>query len=96
MIRFKQEEFSTLRNICQEWQVEYPGISDNIELFCVLVQIRHKMLMAIPTMDLEELQNHLSETEFVGKKMTEVNNALLEEEKLAKELRIKCVKNLSD
>ena len=54
------------------------------------------MLMAIPNMNLEELQNLLSETEFVGKKMTEVNNALVEEEKLAKELRIKCVKNLSD
>ena len=96
MIRFKQEEFSTLRDICQEWQVECPVISNNSELFGVLVRIRHAMLKEIPTMDLEELQNHLSETEFVGKKMTEVNNALAEEEKLAKELRIKCVKNLSD
>ena len=95
MIRFKQEEFRTLENICKEWQVEYPGISDNNDLFCVLVRIRHEMLKAIPSMNLEELQNHLSETEFVGKKMTEINNALVEEEKLAKELREKCVKNLS-
>ena len=94
MINFTKEEFSTLRNICQEWQVEYPGISDNIELFCVLVQIRHKMLMAIPNMNLEELQNLLSKTEFVGKKMIEINNALSEEIKLTLELREKCVKNL--
>ena len=95
MIRFKQEEFRTLENICQEWQVEYPGISTNDELFSVLCRIRHKMLMAIPTMNLDQLQNLLSKTEFVGKKMTEANNALAEEEKLAKELREKCVKNLS-
>ena len=96
MINFTKEEFRTLHDICQEWQVEYPVITDNDELFSVLCRIRHEMLRAIPTMNLEELQNHLSETEFVGKKMTEVNNALAEEEKLAKELRVKCVKNLSD
>lgn len=45
-------------------------------------------------MNLDQLQNHVSETEFVGKKMTEVNNALVEEEKLTKELREKCIKNL--
>ena len=54
------------------------------------------MFKEIPTMHLEELQNHLSETEFVGKKITEANNALVEEEKLTRELREKCVKNLSD
>ena len=53
------------------------------------------MLRAIPDMNSDELQNHVSETEFVGEKMTEVNKALAEEEKLAKELREKCVKNLS-
>ena len=94
MINFTQEEFRTLENICQKWQVEYPVISDNNELFSVLCRIRHEMLKAIPTMNLEELQNLLSKTEFIGKKMTEVNNALVEEEKLAKELRVKCVKNL--
>ena len=96
MINFTKEEFSTLKNICQEWQVEYPVISNNSELFSVLARIRNAMLKEIPTMHLEELQNHLSETEFVGKKMTEVHDALVEEEKLVKELRIKCVKNLSD
>ena len=96
MINFTQEEFSTLQNICQKWQVEYPVISDNNDLFFVLVRIRHKMLRAIPDMNLDELQNHMSETEFVGRKMTDVNKALAEEEKLTKELREKCVKNLSN
>lgn len=96
MINFTQKDFSTLQEICQKWQVEYPVISDNNELFSVLVRIRHNMLRAIPTMNLEELQNLLSKTEFVGEKMTEVNNALVEEEKLTKELRVKCVKNLSN
>ena len=96
MINFTQEEFSTLKNICQEWQVEPPVTNHNSELFGVLVRIRHAMLKEIPTMDLEELQNLLSKTEFVGGKMTEVNNALTEEIKLEKELREKCVKNLSD
>ena len=95
MINFTQEEFSTLQDICQKWHVEYPVISNNNDLFFVLVRIRHKMLRAIPNMDLDELQNHVSETEFVGKKMTETNKALVEEEKLTKELREKCVKNLS-
>ena len=94
MINFTQEEFRTLENICKKWQVEYPVISDNNELFSVLVRVRHEMLKAIPTMNLNELQNLLSKTEFIGKKMTEANNALVEEEKLAKELRVKCVKNL--
>ena len=96
MINFTKEEFSTLQDICQKWQVEYPVISNNNDLFFVLVRIRHKMLRAIPNMDLDELQNHVSETEFVGKKMTEVNKALVEEEKLTKELREKCIKNLSN
>ena len=95
MINFTQEEWKTLRDICQKWQVEYPVINNNNDLFFVLVRIRHKMLRAIPDMNLEQLQNLLSETEFVGKKMTEANNALVEEEKLTKELREKCVKNLS-
>lgn len=95
MINFTQEEFSTLQDICQKWQVEYPVISTNDELFSVLVRIRHKMVKTIPDMNLNELQNHVSETEFVGEKMTEVNNALVEEEKLTKELREKCIKNLS-
>ena len=95
MLNFKQEEWKTLENICQEWQVEFPVINTNDELFSVLCRIRHEMLMEIPNMNLAQLQNHLSETEFVGKKMTEVNNALVEEEKLTKELREKCVKNLS-
>lgn len=95
MINFTQEEWKTLRDICQKWQVELPAINNNDELFSVLCRIRHTMLKAIPSMNLEELQNHVSETEFVGKRMTEVNNALVEEEKLAKELREKCVKNLS-
>lgn len=95
MINFTQEEFRTLENICQKWQVEYPVISDNNELFSVLCRVRHEMLKAIPNMNLNELQNLLSKTEFIGKKMTEVNNALVEEEKLTKELRVKCVKNLS-
>ena len=95
MINFTKEEFSTLQDICQKWQVELPVISDNNELFSVLCRIRHKMLRTIPSMSLKELQNHVSETEFVGKRMTEVNNALVEEEKLTKELREKCVKNLS-
>lgn len=95
MINFTKEEFSTLRDICQEWQVELPVINNNAELFGVLVRIRHAMLKEIPTMDLEELQNLLSKTEFVGKKMIEVNNALTDEIKLEKELREKCVKNLS-
>lgn len=95
MINFTQEEFSTLQDICQKWQVELPVINNNDELFSILCRIRHEMLKAIPTMNLEELQNHVSETEFVGEKMTEVNKALVEEEKLTKELREKCVKNLS-
>ena len=95
MISFTKEEFRILENICQAWQVELPVINTNDELFSVLCRIRHEMLMEIPNMNLEELQNHVSETEFVGKKMTEVNNALVEEEKLTKELREKCVKNLS-
>lgn len=94
MINFTQEEWKTLRDICQKWQVELPAINNNDELFSVLCRIRHEMLKAIPSMNLEQLQNHVSETEFVGKRMTEVNNALVEEEKLAKELRVKCVKNL--
>ena len=94
MINFTKEEFQTLENICQKWQVELPVISSNDELFSVLCRIRHVMLKAIPNMNLYQLQNHLSETEFVGKKMTEANNALAEEEKLTKELREKCVKNL--
>ena len=94
MINFTKEEFSTLKNICQEWQVELPVINNNAELFGVLVRIRHEMLKEIPTMDLEELQNLLSKTEFVGKKMIEVNNVLTEEIKLTLELREKCVKNL--
>lgn len=95
MINFTKEEWKTLRGICQKWQVELPVINNNDELFSVLCRIRHEMLKAIPSMDLEQLQNHVSETEFVGKRMTEVNNALVEEEKLTKELRVKCVKNLS-
>ena len=94
MINFTKEEFSTLKNICQEWQVELPVINNNSELFGVLVRIRHAMLKEIPTMDLEELQNLLSKTEFVGKKMIKINNALSEEIKLTQELREKCVKNL--
>ena len=94
MINFTQEEWQTLRDICQKWQIELPVINNNDELFSVLCRVRHEMLKAIPNMDLEELQNHVSETEFVGKRMTEANNALLEEKKLAKELREKCVKNL--
>ena len=96
MINFTQEEWKTLRDIRQKWQVEHPVISNNNDLFFVLVQIRHKMLRAIQDMNLDELQNHVSETEFVGKKMTEANKALLEEEKLTKELREKCIKNLSN
>ena len=95
MISFTKEEFRILENICQAWQVELPVINTNDELFSVLCRIRHEMLMEIPNMNLDQLQNHVSETEFVGKKMTEVNNALVEEEKLTKELREKCVKNLS-
>lgn len=94
MINFTKEEFSTLQNICQKWQVEYPIINTNDELFSVLVRIRHTMLKAIPDVSLNRLQNLLSETEFVGKKMTEVNDALVEKEKLTKELREKCIKNL--
>ena len=96
MINFTQEEWKTLQDICQKWQVKYPVISNNNDLFFVLVQARHKMLRAIQDMNLDELQNLLSETEFVGKKMTEANKALVEEEKLTKELREKCVKNLSN
>ena len=95
MISFTQEEWKTLRDICQKWQVELPVINTNDELFSVLCRIRHEMLMEIPNMNLDQLQNHVSETEFVGKKMTEANDALVEEEKLTKELREKCVKNLS-
>ena len=95
MINFTKEEFQILENLCKEWQVELPVINTNDELFSVLCRIRHEMLMEIPNMNLAQLQNHLSETEYVGKKMTEVNNALVEEEKLTKELREKCVKNLS-
>ena len=95
MINFTKEEFSTLHDICQKWQVELPVIHTNDELFSVLCRVRHEMLKAIPTMNLAQLQSLLSETEFVGKKMTETNNALVEEEKLIKELREKCVKNLS-
>ena len=94
MINFTQEEFRTLDNICQEWQVEYSVITDNNELFSVLSRVRHKMLRAIPTMNLNELQNLLSKTKLIGEKMTEANNALVEEEKLTKDLRVKCVKNL--
>ena len=96
MINFTQEEWKTLQDICQKWQVKCPVISNNNDLFFVLVQIRHKMLRAIQDMNLDELQNHVSETEFVGEKMTEANKALVEEEKLTKELREKCVKNLSN
>ena len=96
MINFTQEDLSTLQDICQKWQVKCPIISNNNDLFFVLVQMRHKMLRAIQDMNLDELQNHVSETEFVGKKMTEVNKALVEEEKLTKELREKCIKNLSN
>ena len=95
MINFTKEEFRILENICKEWQVELPVINTNDELFSVLCRVRHEMLMEIPNMNLDQLQNHVSETEFVGKKMTEANNALVEEEKLTKELREKCVKNLS-
>ena len=95
MINFTKEEWKTLQDICQEWQVELPVINTNDELFSVLCRIRHEMLMVIPNMNLEQLQNHVSETEFVGEKMTEANNALVEEEKLTKELTEKCVKNLS-
>ena len=95
MINFTQEEWKTLRDIRQKWHVELPVINNNDELFSILCRIRHEMLKAIPSMNLEQLQNHVSETEFVGKKMTEVNKALAEEEKLTKELREKCVKNLS-
>ena len=96
MINFTKEEFSTLQDICQKWQIEYPVITDNNELFSVLVRIRHEMLKAIPNMNSAKLQSMLSETEFVGKKLTEVNNALVEEEKLTKELREKCIKNFSN
>ena len=96
MINFTQEEWKTLQDICQKWQVELPVINNNDELFSILCRIRHEMLKAIPSMNLEQLQNHLSKTEFVGRKMTEVNKALAEEEKLTKELREKCVKNLSN
>ena len=96
MINFTKEEWKTLRDICQKWQVELPVINTNDELFSILCRIRHEMLMEIPNMNLDQLQNHVSETEFVGKKMTEVNDALVEEEKLTKELREKCIKNLSD
>lgn len=96
MINFTQEELKTLQDICQKWQVKCPVISNNNDLFFVLVQIRHKMLRAIQDMNLDELQNHVSETEFVGKKMNEANKALLEEERLTKELREKCIKNLSN
>ena len=95
MINFTKEEFRILENLCKEWQVELPVINTNDELFSVLCRVRHEMLMEIPNMNLDQLQNHVSETEFVGKKMTEANNALVEEEKLTKELREKCVKNLS-
>lgn len=94
MINFTKEEWKTLRDICQKWQVELPVISTNDELFSVLVRIRHTMLEAIPDMNLNGLQSLLSETKFVGGKMTEVNNALVEEEKLTKELREECIKNL--
>lgn len=93
MINFTKEEFSTLQDICQKWHVEYPIITDNNELFSVLVRIRHEMIKAIPDMSLAQLQSLLSETEFVGKKLTEVNDALVDEEKLTKELREKCLKN---
>ena len=59
MINFTQEDFSTLQDICQKWQVEYPVISDNNDLFFVLVRIRHKMLRAIQDMNLDELHNHV-------------------------------------
>ena len=95
MINFTKEEFQILENICKEWQVGLPVIHTNDELFSVLCRVRHEMLMEIPNMNLDQLQNHVSETEFVGKKMTEANDALVEEEKLAKELRERCVKNLS-
>ena len=95
MINFTQEEWKTLQDICQKWQIELPVINNNDELFSILCRIRHEMLKAIPSMNLEQLQNYVSKTEFIGKKMNEVNDALVEEEKLAKELRVKCVKNLS-
>lgn len=88
------EEWQTLQNICQEWQVECPVMNNNSELFSVLMQVRHKMLKAIPTMDLVELQNQVSKTLFIGKRIDEINKELVEEEKLTKELRQKCLDNL--
>ena len=95
MINFTKEEFRILENICKAWQVELPVINTNDELFHVLCQIRHEMLREIPNMNLAQLQSLLSDTKFVGEKMTEANNALVEEEKLVEELREECVKNLS-
>lgn len=94
MINLTTEEWQTLQNICQEWQVECPVMSTNSELFSVLVRVRHKMLKAIPTMDLAELQNQVSKIAFVGKGIDEINKELVEEEKLTKELRQKCLDNL--
>lgn len=94
MINFTQEEWQTLQKICQEWQVECPVMSSNTEVFNVLMQVRHKMLKAIPNFNLAELQNQISKTEFIGKRINEINKELVEEEKLAKELRAKCLKNL--
>lgn len=94
MINFTQEEWETLQIISQEWQVECPVMNTNEEIFSVLVKIRHKMLKAIPSMNLTELQSQVSKTEFIGKRVNELNKLMVEEEKLAKELREKCLKNL--
>lgn len=94
MINLTTEERQTLQNICQEWQVECPVMSSNTEVFNVLMQVRHKMLKAIPSMNLAELQTQVSKTLFVGKRIDEINKELVEEEKLAKELRQKCLDNL--
>ena len=94
MINFTTEEWQTLQNICQEWQVSCPVMSNNSEIFNVLMQVRHKMLKAIPSMNLSELQTQMSKTEFIGKRIDEINKELVEEEKLTKELRQKCLDNL--
>lgn len=94
MINFTTEEWQTLQNICQEWAVECPVMSNNTEIFNVLMQVRHKMLKVIPSMNLSELQNQVNKTEFIGKRIDEINKELVEEEKLAKELRARCLKNL--
>lgn len=94
MINFTTKEWQTLQNICQEWQIECPVMTSNNELFNVLMQVRHKMLKEIPNFNLDELQNSVSKTEFIGKKVKEINKELVEEEKLTKELRQKCLDNL--